>query len=389
MTTCPVADLGVGWMGSFINKNRRKRTGERHDRRSAVRLRLRRHLCALLSAMMFTIALTGCGSVVFVSGLEGDELFSVGTQNGSRREFVVYLTTLENQYKETYGEDVFTRAGNETVGESLKENALELLVKVKALNEIAEGMELASDETDEALARQAMTRWMDSLSDADRAYLDITQNEVLTMYLEYDLALQAAEALIADIDTEVSDDEARTVTVQSILIKTYTTDADGNRVEFTESEKAEAKARAEAIRQEIQDGMDNLLGITFVSWMAEYNEDSVTTYTFGRGEVDSAFEEAAFNQAVGTISDVVETEDGYRIIKTISISDDAETLANKEAIAAARAEAAYEETYDALVSQMDYNLSKERWAQITLCDDPEVTTSNFFAVYNEVFEADG
>ena len=346
---------------------------------------LRRRLLRVLPAVIMSAMLAGCGKVIFVSGLGSDPLFTAGEQSGTMVEFTVYLVTLENQYKALYGEDVFDREGNGTLADSLKDNALELLVKVKVLNEAAGSLGLETDETESAKAAQAAEQYIAGLSEADLDYLGVKASQIAQMYEEYDLALEAAQALIADVDREVSDDEARTVTVQSILIKTYSEDADGNRVEFSEEEKEEAYERAVAIRQEIQDGMDNLLGITFVSWMAEYNEDSVTTYTFGKGEVDSAFEEAAFSQEIGTISDPIETSDGYRIIKVIATSDEDEIEANKETILEERLEEAYEEAYNELLEGLDYNLNRDRWAEITLCDDPEVTTMNFFEVYNEVF----
>ena len=372
-----------------IRNHQARRSRQQSDilqrRKSCPGAGLRRRLLRVLPAVIVSCLLAGCGKVIFVSGLGSDPLFTVGEQSGTADELAVYLVTLQNQYKALYGEDVFEREGNETLEESLKDNALELLVKVKVLNGAAGSLGLETDETESAKAAQAAEQYVGGLSEADLDYLGVQMSQITQMYEEYDLALEAAQALIADVDREVSDDEARTVTVQSILIKTYSEDADGNRVEFSEEEKEEAYERAVSIRQEIQDGMDNLLGITFVTWMAEYNEDSVTTYTFGKGEVDSAFEEAAFSQEIGTISDPIETSDGYRIIKVIATSDADEIEANKETILEERLDEAYEEAYNELLEGLDYNLNRDRWAEITLCDDPDVTTMNFFEIYNEVF----
>ena len=337
----------------------------------------------ILSALLATVVMavtSGCGKVVFVTGLDRDELFTVGDQSGSCREMRVYLTTMENQYKEDYGADVFTRSGNETVGDSLKENALERLVKVKALNQIASGEGVTLEETELSDARQSAGQYMDSLSDAEKKYLGISDNDAAEMLEEYRLAAKMARQMVSDVPDEVSDDEARTVTVQSILIKTYAENADGSRTEFDDGQRAEAKAKAKAIRDEIQNGMDNLLGITFDTYIAKYNEDSTSTYTIGKGEVDSAFEQAAFNQPVGTISDVIETQDGYRIIKPIATSDESQLQANKETILQKRIQEAYEKAYDSYASELDCQLNEERWNQIVLCEDPEVTTDSFFQV---------
>lgn len=342
--------------------------------------RNRRRRNMFLSAILLTVllALNGCGRVVFTSGLDFDELFTIGSQNGTCRELRVYLLTMENQYKEAYGDDVFERSGNESVGESLKENALERLVKVKALNQIAEDQGVSLVETESAQANLLASQYIESLTDADKKYMRISERDVQRMFREYALAAKMAEALTADVSREVSDDDARTVTVQSILIKTYTTDADGNRVEFTDAQKAEAKEKAQSIREEIQNGMDNLLGITFAEYIAEYNEDSTSTYTLSKGDSDSAFAEAAFNLQVGSISDVVETADGYRIIKTIASSDESQLESNKESILEERLETAYEQAYDEYVSEMDCQLTESRWSEVKLCEDAEATSDNFF-----------
>jgi foldase protein PrsA len=354
------------------------------NKKKDVRGILRKRCLRMMLQAALLVMLTGCGRVVFITGLDMDELFTVGEQRGSCRELRVYLLTMENQYKSAYGEDVFTREGNETVGDSLKENALERLVKVKVLNQMAENEGVRLEETEIAQATQAAQQYMESLSEADRQYLRITQTTVQTMFQEYLLAAKEASGLTADVSREVSDDEARSVTVQNILIKTYTTDASGNRQEFSAEQKAEAKARAEAILQEIRDGMDNNLGITFLEYIAKYNEGDSGTVVVSKGSVDSAFEEAAFNQQVNSISDVIETTDGYRIIKPVATSDETQLLSNKENILAKRLQEAYETAYDSGAAAMDYQLRQQRWNQVELCENEEAASDSFFACCTEI-----
>ena len=64
------------------------------------------------------------------------------------------------------------------------------------------------------------------------------------MYEEYALAGKVYEYLIADINPEISDDEARTITVQDILIKTYSLNENGERVPYSTQAKQEAYQRA-------------------------------------------------------------------------------------------------------------------------------------------------
>ncbi len=76
----------------------------------------------------------------------------------------------------------------------------------------------------------------------------------------------------------------------------------------------EKRALAEEILAKAKAGED------FDALVAEYNEDPGQTeegYTFGPGEMQKAFEEAAFALGVDEISDIVETNYGYHIIKRI------------------------------------------------------------------------
>lgn len=360
--------------------NRMARRTEGHSTDS--RRRTRCLLAVLLTALL--LALTGCGRVVFITGLDMDELFTVGEQRGSCRELRVYLLTMENQYREAYGEDVFSREGNETVGDSLKENALERLVKVKVLNQIAADKDIRLEETEIAQAAQTSARCMESLTDADLQYLRITQSTLQMMFQEYLLAAKTASTLTAGISREVSDDEARTVTVQSILIRTWGTDAAGNRVEFTDQQKEEARTRAEAILKEIRDGMDNNLGITFLEYIAKYNEGDSGTLVVSKGQADQALEEAAFEQPVNSISDVIETADGYRIIKPVATSDENQLRANKETILENRLQEAYEAAYNEAAGALDCQLRQQRWNQVELCEDEEAVFDSFFTLCTEL-----
>jgi len=104
------------------------------------------------------------------------------------------------------------------------------------------------------------------------------------------------------------------VRASHILIKPEFTDPNVNPNADPNEAKAVAKAEAEDLLEQLKDGAD------FVE-LAKTHSDCPSAPKggdlgfFSKGETTPAFEKAAFGLEVGQISDVVETEYGYHIIK--------------------------------------------------------------------------
>ena len=127
-------------------------------------------------------------------------------------------------------------------------------------------------------------------------------------------------------------------------------------------------------------------GASFESMVETYNEADEGTVSFGKGEVDESLETAAFNLSTDQISDIIETEDGYMLIKCVTTFDKEETELNKIRIAEERRSEAFATEYDEFAKGLTKEINSSLWDSITLCDDPEVTTKNFFDIYNKYFE---
>ena len=199
------------------------------------------------------------------------------------------------------------------------------------------------------------------------------------MYEEYAIADKVYQYIIKDINPEISDDEARTITIAHILIKTYELDGSGERVPYTEADRRMAREKAEQILAQIREGED------FDSLVTKYNEDSRSIYSFGKGEMELGFEKAAFNLGTDEISDIVETEYGYHIIKCISTFNREETDANKVKIVEQRRKEVFSQEYDAFADSLARNMNADVWDDIAMIHDDNVSTSSFFRTYNTYF----
>ena len=127
-------------------------------------------------------------------------------------------------------------------------------------------------------------------------------------------------------------------------------------------------------------------GEDFAALTAEYSEDSNSIYSFGKGTMDPAFEEAAFNLGTDEISGIIETSQGYHIIKCISTFDRDETDRNKLKIVEQRRKEVFNEEYSGFVGGLTRNLNQELWDSVGFIQNDEITTSNFFQIYQENFQ---
>ena len=320
--------------------------------------------------------------IVLTTGFEEGELFKIDKASCSVSEYMVYLVNMQNMYENTYGSQIWemSTADGEPLSDGLKETVLSRISRVKVMNLLAENKKVVLSKEDEKLAKTAAKQYYGGLSQAEKELFNLSEKDFENMYREYALANRVYGFLVKDINPEISDDEARTITVSHIMIKTYFVDSSGKRVEYDEKERADAKARAEEVLNKLYDGGK------FDELAVEYNEDEKSSFVFRRGETDPAYEEAAFGLATDEISGIVETKDGYCIIRCDNMFDRDETDQNKLAILNQKRNEAFEKEYNAFLGERTGNLNEDAWAQIHPASGDEIHTAEFFSIYGSLFQ---
>ncbi len=348
---------------------------------------LKRRLSFLLVLLLVFVAAAGCGrggntTVVLTTGFSKNEVFRIENSSCSLSEIMVYLTNTQNQYESVYGSRIWeTQLNGVSLEENVKDTVLARIARIKTMNLLAEKNNVTLSEEEKNLVTAAATEYFGSLNDTEKEVLNVEMKDIEKMYSEYALAEKVYRHIISGINPEISDDEARIILVQQIMIKTYTTDGAGIKVPYSTKAKAEAFEKAQQILTLAKDGEHD-----FETLAAQYSEDNEITYSFGKGEMDPSFEEAAFNLGTGEISSIVESEYGYHIIKCLNTFNQEQTDANKLKIMEERKQEVFGQEYDAFVETLTRNLNTKLWDKVSLIHDDNVTTNTFFSVYLNYFE---
>lgn len=340
----------------------------------------------LIVISLFWLLITGCSKadaklVVLTTGFDEGELFKIEDSGCSLAEAKVYLVNIKNKYENVYGPEIWNVvADGKSLVDSVKDNALADISQIKAMNMQAFNKGISLDDEELLLAQKAGKEYFDSLTAKEVEYLGLTQDDYARMYEEYALANKLYEEIIQDITPEVSDDEARTITVQQILIKTYTTDENGGKVEYNAEDKKRAYDKSKMVLDLATDGEHD-----FVDLANEFSEGEKLEYSFCKGEMDPEYEQAAFNLGKDEISDIIETQYGYHILKCITTFNREETDINKISIVEDEKIRVFGEQYDEQAAQYLTYLNEEMWDSVKIESDPEITTDSFFDVYKKYY----
>ncbi len=346
-------------------------------------------LLSVAVAAALVMSLPGCSfqdaldrRIVFTTGFDDRTVFRIEDASCSLSEAMVYLVNTQKEYEATFESDIWekeTDAG--TVEDRLKESVLAKIAQIKVMNLLAaeNGIELTEQEKN--LARQAADEYYETLTDADKtAMADVTSDDITQIITQQALANKLYDYIIRDINPEISDDEARTITVEQILIKTYTLDESGEKVPYSAREKSAAYNRIREVLKKLW------ADASFEELMAEYNEADEGTISFGKGGMESVYETAAFNLGTEEVSKIVETSEGYVIIKCISTFNREETEANKVKIVDKRKREVFGAQYDAFVATLSKQLNTKLWDSISLNEDEQVSSTNLMQVYSKYFK---
>lgn len=337
---------------------------------------------ALTVTVLCTIFFAGCScagkNVRFTTGFAKDDLFKIQGSTCKLSEAMLLLTTEKNLYEKSYGSEIWVKdIDGVTFEEYVKNNVKNELADIKTLNLLAKekGIKLTGEEKQQAEAIAA--NYFVALTPEEVKYMGVTEASAKSMFRQYHLANKVYKELTKDVNPEISDSEAKVIKVQSIYGKTYAKDHQGTRVEYTAEEKANVKEDMEALLEEINSGKD------FATIASTHTDAGQIEYQFGKGDMIAEFENAAFSLVEGQVSGVVETPDGYYIIKCIGGYLEEETQIHKEQMVQEAKDTAFLEIYTPFVEGLTSQFNEKLWDTIQFGDMTNVTVDNFYEIQKQ------
>ena len=321
-----------------------------------MRLSRYRKLIPMILMTVFLCAACGDNKIVLTTGFASDEIFRIEGKSCSETEVLVYLTNLHNQYESAFGEGIWSvQAEGVPLGDSVKQTVLARLAKIKIMNLMAVQYQLELTKEEQEAVKKAALRYFESLTKEEiEAMGGVKKADIEDMYKEYAVAEKLYNYLVSDVNPEISDDEARIITVHQIQMK-------------DEAQLADVKAQIDA-------------GEAFDTLAYSENEAEEVSLSFAKGEMPQEIEEACFALGEAEVSDILPIEDGYVIYQCVNTYDRDQTEAHKVQILQQRRKETFQKLYDAFADGKDIYLNEELWAEISM-PEQDTKTSDFFDIY--------
>lgn len=321
----------------------------------------KRVLTLVLTAAMAVTALTGCGS------FKGDEVVATVESTDITADLANFFARYTQAEYETYyaaylGEDMWTSDASDgnTYEESVKESVLKTLENMILLEQHMSdyGVELTDEE--KALITETAAKFDEANTFEEKEMISGDKDTVERALTLMAVQQKMMDAIQADVDTEVSDEEAAQKSMDYVLFSYKETDETGKSTDITDDQKKEYQAKAAAIAEGLKAGEDFAV-------LAENAGVEVKTTTFDAEAKmpDEALVKAADALEEGGSTEVVEGEYGCYVAKVTSLLDRATTDTKKAEIVQERKTKLYNDTVDGWREKAEIKVNKSVWKKVS------------------------
>ncbi len=305
--------------------------------------------------LTLTALLYGCSArETLSSGKNGEKEYQ-------RAETMVLVTTERLRYEEVYTEKVWNAAVDNrgtTFETVLLSQIHDFLRELKLMSMMAQEEKITLTSREKEKAKEAAGEYMRALGEAGAKEFGLTERDMENLYTDYWVSEKLVEQLTEGMNLEVSDSEAKVITVSQIEL----------------SDEGKAREVLSRISEEDAD---------FSSIAKEYSEDPEIKKQIFYGLKSREYEEAAFSLTAGEISGVLEDSGKYYILKCVSDYDESATRTHKEQMIRQRKNEAFYSTYQAFKEEHELTVDEELWGSLSITGSSRVS-ADFFDIFEEI-----
>ncbi len=287
----------------------------------------------------------------------------------------------DTNYLSMFGKDMWSQdlyGTGSTFGDDVKDDIMSNIENMLILEHHMDEYNVKITEEDEAKFAEVAKEFMDSNKRKAIKQMGATEEYIEEMLRLYTINDRMYDAIVADVDTDVKDSEISQKTITLVQVdKNSTTDDDGNETEYSEDEKKQVKADFEKFAKDAKKDLDAAVEEAGYSTLsASYHNADDTDILY-----DKAVYEAADKLKEGKVSDVIETDEYYYIVRLDKEYDKEATDEKKESIISERKSTKYSEVMDGYTSEVTWDVDEDVLAKITF--------DEFFTTQEETTESDG
>lgn len=339
--------------------------------------------CGMLAAALGASALAGCGSLdgtKTVATVDGEKV-TLGLASYMLRTDQAEMEGYYRMLAESYGMDGGEYWSSETedgktYGEDIKDNVMSTIKELYVLRAHAEEYGVSVTEEEQAAIDEAAQTFMESNDQETLDALAVSEEDVKTYMELYTIQQKMREPMVADVDREVSDEEAAQSRVTFVEISTEgtETDEDGNTVDLTDEEKAEKKDQAQQVLDKVAAAEDP--ASADMDALAKEVDENLTAVerTFNSNGEDDEATDQAIKDAVADLEDgqvvsqVVEGENAYYVVRLEQQFDEEATENEKDLIISDREDTQYENLVKEWTDAAEMEVEKSVWNRVKVTD---------------------
>lgn len=322
-------------------------------------LKKRAAVIAATTALALT-SLTGCASFDKKEALAtvGDSTISAGVANFYAR---YQQASIETSYGQMLGDNMWAQeiAKGTTYEKSVKDGVMDALQQFYILEDHMGDYEISLTEEETAAIQKSAAKFAEDNELKAKDLVSGDKETVAEVLRLMTIQHKMSNAMIADVDTNVSDEEAAQKSMQYVKFPFTKTGEDGKTQDLTDEEK-------EALKQT---AADFLAGAKTADDFEAYAKEAgyeATAATFDKEATTPATEVVLAADALGEgeFTDVIETMSGLYVAKLTSVFDREATDKQKESIVNTRKRDRFTEIYEGWKKDTKIKVNEDVWAKI-------------------------